>query len=147
MYKESFDPVNEVGHDTVARCLGWTIVSNKASLYSQQIKGTENIIADSLSRDLNISDQPLRKKINSILPPQTAASFHIKLRPREIISWILSISTSLKRSREFSKILRPGSLATGKDVAHYSHTYASRKNSWTESNKEKIQSWCHPSHH
>ena len=36
--------------------LGWTIFSNKTSLYSQHIKGTEKIIADSLSRDFNISD-------------------------------------------------------------------------------------------
>ena len=84
MHKASFGPVNEGGHDTFPRWLGWTLVSNEASLYSQHIKGTDNIIADSLSRDFNISDQYLTKNINSILPPQTSASFHIKLPPRDI---------------------------------------------------------------
>ena len=61
MKKVSFGPVNKVGHDTVERWMGWTFVSNKESLYSQHIKGTKNIIADSLSRDFNISDQSLTK--------------------------------------------------------------------------------------
>ena len=55
--------------------IGWTLFSNKASLYSQRIKGTNNIIVDSLSRDFDISDQYLTKHFKSILPPQTAASF------------------------------------------------------------------------
>ena len=84
MHNASFYPVNEGGHDTVTRWMGWKFVSNEASLYSQYIKGTDNIIADSLSRDFNISDQYLTKNINSILPPQTSASFHIKLPPRDI---------------------------------------------------------------
>ena len=68
MHKASFDPVNAESHDAVARWLGWTLVSHKTSLYSQQIKGTENIIADSLSRDFHKSDQTLTNFFNQILP-------------------------------------------------------------------------------
>ena len=64
MHKLSFDPVNKEGHDTVAQWLGWTLVSNNSYLYSQHIKGTKNTIADSLSRDFNISYQSLTKKSN-----------------------------------------------------------------------------------
>ena len=49
MHKTSFEPVNAESHDAVAQWLGWTIVSNKTSLYSQHIKGTENIIMEYLS--------------------------------------------------------------------------------------------------
>ena len=56
MHKASFEPVNEKSHDAVARWIVWTIVSNKKSLYSQQIKGTENIIAESLSQDFHRSE-------------------------------------------------------------------------------------------
>ena len=38
MHKVSFDPVNTESRDAVARWLGWTLVSNEASLYSQHIK-------------------------------------------------------------------------------------------------------------
>ena len=54
------------------RWLGWTLVSNKVSLYSQHIKVTDNIIPDLSSRNFNISDQSLTINLNSILPPQTA---------------------------------------------------------------------------
>ena len=56
MHKASFDPVNAESHDAVAQWLGWTLVSNETSLYSQYIKETENTIADSLSRDFHKLD-------------------------------------------------------------------------------------------
>ena len=48
MQKESFDPVNEESQDVVDLWIGWNLVGNYKSLYSQHIKGAENIIADSL---------------------------------------------------------------------------------------------------
>ena len=85
MHKASFDPVNTEYHDALARWLGWTLVSNETSLYSQNTKGTENITADSLSRDFHKSDQTLTKNFDQILPQQTAALFHIKKLPRNVI--------------------------------------------------------------
>ena len=81
IHKAYFDPVNVESRDTVARRLGWTLVS-------QHIKGTENIIADYLSRDFQRSDKTLTKIFNQILPQQTVALFHIKQPPRNVISWI-----------------------------------------------------------
>ena len=37
IHKASFDPVNAESHDAVARWIGWTLVSNETSLYSQRI--------------------------------------------------------------------------------------------------------------
>ena len=88
MHKASFDLVNVESHDSVAFWIGWTLVSNETSLYSQHIKGTEKIITDSLSRYFHMSDQTLTKTFNRILPQQTAASFQIKNPPRNVISWI-----------------------------------------------------------
>ena len=59
MHKASFDPVNAESHNTVACWIGWTLVSNETSLYSQHNKVTENIIAGSISRDFHRSDQTL----------------------------------------------------------------------------------------
>ena len=88
MYKASFDPENEESHDAVARWLGQKIVSNETSLYSKQIKVTENIIADSLSRDFYRSYQTLQKHFNQIIPQQTEELLHIKKPTRNVISWI-----------------------------------------------------------
>ena len=67
--------------------------------YFNLIKGTEKIIVDSLSIYSNISDQSLTKHFNSVLPHQTAASFHIKLPPIEITYWVFSLSASSTRPR------------------------------------------------
>ena len=80
MQKVSFDPVNAESHNAVARWLGLKLVSNETSLYSQHIKETENIIADSLSRDFHRSYHTLTKGFkqnpttidSSIVPHQTA---------------------------------------------------------------------------
>ena len=82
MNKAYFDPVNVEYHNAVTRWLGWTLVSNETSLYSQHIK----VIVDSLSRDFHRSDQTLTKHFNQILPQQIAALFRIKQPPGNIIS-------------------------------------------------------------
>ena len=78
MYKASFYPINAESHNDVSRWLSWNLVINKTYLYSQHIKVTENIIADSLSSDFHISNQTLTKKFNRTLPPQTATFFCLK---------------------------------------------------------------------
>ena len=73
---------------------GWIghLLVTRHPLYSKNTKGTDTIIEVLLSRDFKISDQSLTKKPNSVLPPQKAASFHIKMLPIDIISWILSLA-------------------------------------------------------
>ena len=45
MQKVSFDPVNAESYNAVALWLGLTLVSHNTSLFSQHVKGTENIIS------------------------------------------------------------------------------------------------------
>ena len=123
--------------------IGWTLVSNKTYLYSQQIKGTENIIADSLTRYFHISNQTLTKKLNRTLPPQTASSFHIKQPPRDIISCISSLVAASTQSTSFPKPLQPSSLSTWIVGAHSSQVQASQKIIWKGSHKNIKQSLYH----
>ena len=120
--------------------VGLEFISNEVSLYSQHIKGTKNIIAESLSKDFNISYQPLPKLFDSILPSQTAEPFHIKLLPRDIFS-------SSTQPMEPTKLLQPSSLVTDKNGAYSLHTHVSQTNSWTGSHKVKRKSWCHHLQH
>ena len=145
MHKASFDPVNAESNDAVAHWLGWTLVSNKTSLYSKHIKGTKKIIADYLSRDFHRSDQTLTKCFNQILPQQTAALFHIKHTPKNFISWISSLAASSTIPTASPKPLRPISLSTGIGGANYSNTQESQTNSCEGSHKSIGQSLCHHS--
>ena len=140
MHKASFDPLNAKSHDAVAQWLGWTLISHETCLYSQHIKGTENIISDSLSRDLHKSNQTLTNIFNQILPQQTAASFHIKQLPRNIISSISSLAATSKLPTAPPKPLQPSSLANGKGGTHSSNTQESQTNYWKESHKRRKQS-------
>ena len=114
MHKASFDPVNTDSHDAVAQWLGWMLVNNETYLYSQYIKETVKIIAFSLSRDFLKSDQTLTNIFDQILPQQTAAMFHIKQLPRNVISWISSLAAASTLPTASPKPLQPSSLATGK---------------------------------
>ena len=142
MHKASFDPVNAESHYAVARWIGWTLVSNETSLYSQHIKGTENIIADSLSRDFHSSYQTLTKIFNQILPPQTAAYFHIKQPPRNVIYWISSLEAASTLPMASPKPLRPSSMANGIGGAHSSNTQESQTNYWGVSHKIRGKYLC-----
>ena len=130
MHKAYFDPVNAESHDVLSLWLGWTLVSNETSLYSQQINGTENIIVKSLSRYFHMSDQTLTNISNQIFPPQTAAYFHVKQPPRNVISWILSLAAASTQPTAFPKPLQPISLATGIGCSNSSHIQTSKTNSW-----------------
>ena len=137
--------MNTESHDSVARCLEWTLVSNENSLYSQHIKGAEKIIADSLSRDFHRSHQTLTKNFNQTLPQQTEASFHTKQTPRNVIYWISSLSSASTLPTASPKPLQPSSLATGICAAHSSNTQESQTNSWGGSHQSRGQSLCHHS--
>ena len=143
MHKAYFYPVNAESHNAVAHWLGWTLVSNETSLYSQHIKGIENIIADSFSQYLHRSDQTLTIVFNQILPPQTAASFHIKYPPRNVISWISSLEAVLALPTASPNPLLPISLETGIGGANSSNTQESQRNSWEGSPNSRGQSLCH----
>ena len=101
MHKAYFDPVNIESHDELARRIGSTLVSNKTSLYSQHIKGTEIIIVDSLSRDFHRSDQTLTKYFNQILPQHTAGFFSHQTADQErylIASGSLNASNGIAKN-------------------------------------------------
>ena len=146
MHKAYFDPVNSESHDAVVRWFGWTLVSNKTFIYSQQIKVIENINADSLSRDFHSSYQTLTKKSNQILPQLTAASFHIKQPPRNVISWISSLASASTLPMASPKPLQPIILATGIGGVHYSNTQESQTNFWWGSHRNRGKSLCHHLH-
>ena len=83
-----------------------------------------------------------QKHFNQILTPKTAALFHIKQLPRNIISWILSIAEASTLPMALTNPLRPRSLATGIGGAHSSKNQALQTNSWGGSHNSRGQSLC-----
>ena len=91
LLRSNFDPVKEQPHDKVSRDLAWFCMDRNVSLFAQHIKGINNIIADSLSRDFHLSDIDLTNILCSHLPLQHQSTFKIIAHPRKITSWLSSL--------------------------------------------------------
>ena len=121
MQKASFDSVNAESRDAVGRWLGCTLVSNETYLYSQHIKGTENIIADTFSQDFHRSDQTLTK----IFQPSSTTT-DIGIVPHQTSSqerYLMDIiaSGSLDAYNGITKATTTKKSETGIGGAHFSN--------------------------
>ena len=101
----------------VARKLATLIIENNMCLYSQWFPGKKNVIADSLSRDIDIPTNQLTARFKSLFPTQMPSNFNISPLPDAISSFILSTLSGLRRRRQSleahtSSELHPG--ASGK---------------------------------
>ena len=76
------------------------MLDNDSALYSQHIKGKQNFIADSLSRDHHLSNEQLTFSFQTLLPEQTPDSFEISQLPNEVASWVISLSRFSTKTQE-----------------------------------------------
>ena len=117
LYKASFSETQPM-HDEVARWLASILMEHDSALYSQHIRGIQNFIADSLSRDHHLSNKQLTLLFKTLLPSQTPQNFVISPLPKEISSWVLSLS---RLSTKMQGLLPPptkskaGALIDGED--------------------------------
>jgi hypothetical protein len=84
----------------VARKLATLIIENNMCLYSQWLPGEKNVIADSLSRDIDIPTNQLTARFKSLFPTQMPSNFTISPLPDEISSFIHSTLSGLRRRRQ-----------------------------------------------
>ena len=70
--RNRFDPKESPAHDFVCRAIGELLLTSGSSLETEHISGEDNIIADSLSRDTNLSPDShtsfLTKNVPQLLP-------------------------------------------------------------------------------
>ena len=109
LHHSTFNPVENPMHDTVARRFARQMLSHNASLFAQHIPGNCNGIADSLSRDFNLSTAALTLHIKHTFRSQVPSNFQIYNLKKETICWIVSVlqkltsKTELQRRQEKSR--------------------------------------------
>jgi len=92
LYKSNFNVKSHPGHDRVARQVAKILLENEASIESQHIKGSHNVIADSLSRDHHLKETHLKFILTSLFPSQVPQNFSIlSTLPEKITSWLESL--------------------------------------------------------
>ena len=104
LYKANFCPENQKHNDIVARKMAEVLIDEEATIFSQHIKGCNNVIADSLSRDHHLTNKQLTFVLNTIYPTQTNKALTISQTiPKEITLFLESFrdgKTSLKESQK-----------------------------------------------
>ena len=111
------------------------------------VKGEENQVADSLSRDYYYMNPNSHEKIlHMVVPQQLPPNFKIKPLPKEISSFITLILQQLPETQQQSSIPEPSELARG-NIGILSYIASgSAVSSWKECpNFNKISS-CQGSH-
>ena len=120
LHHSTFNPIENPLHDEAARYFATMLLDNNSSLYSQHIKGKNNVIADSLSRDFHHDDLTLISKLYSTYNDQMPRHFTIFQIPAEIISWIESLALRLTATTELLEQHEKSNLDTlsaGKDFS------------------------------
>jgi hypothetical protein len=111
------------------------LMNNNIKDYSQWFPGTENEVADSLSRDGHLSDIKLTNLYFSLIPEQMPHSFKISQLPQEIESFLSSMLQTLPEATQQQGKHKTSNLCLGQDGIH----------SCTASNSVMISSYnkCH----
>jgi hypothetical protein len=140
MYHSTFNPVQNPKHDELARFLATLLFDNQATLHSEHIKGEENIVADSLSRDFHL-DAPTLTNLLTSHPSSSAqapSTLHIHTLRPQIISWIALILGLLTQTKELLPRPSPSSMGQLQDLSCSSNTAASTTtNSWMDLPRNK----------
>ena len=98
----------------IARKLAQLTLDSNTVLYQQWFKGSENVVADSLSRDLYYLPPKTHETFLSIVAPsQLPVNFHIKPVPTEICCFITSILQQLPVKKQRLIAQKPSETALG----------------------------------
>ena len=115
LYKSNHDPDNSAVQNEIARTMADNLIKRKACNYSQHIKGEENVIADSLSRDTHLPIDSLREIFtNSLTHPLKPENIQISPLSNPTTSWIGSLAQLQHKKRELLWQHTPSTIGAGK---------------------------------
>lgn len=90
-------------------------LNNEIRDFSQWIKGTDNPVTDSLSRDHHLTDQQLTYLLRLKYPNQVPKHFEIVPLPNEIISWLTSLLLKLPVKQQLQEKHAPTKIELSED--------------------------------
>ena len=117
-FREEDDPLQAAARIEVARLHARRYMNQEIRDYSQWFPGKDNEVADSLSRDMHLSDENLTSHILANFPSQVPHSFHIVPLPNEIVSWMTSLLLTLPVKQQFREAHMTTTPGLGSDGNH-----------------------------
>ena len=113
LHKSNHDPNSSPCHNEVARWHARNLMQNKAIDYSQHIPGSENHIADSLSRDFHLTEDKLLSLFQTVCPNLLPPNAQVVEIPSPLISKIASLALLQPNLRELNWRQKPSTIAHG----------------------------------
>ena len=139
-------PIEAEVRNDVCRHHALTVLENEIVEYAQWFKGEENVVADSLSRDDDRTDEELTTILKTHCSSQVPEDFKILRLPKEIDSWLTSVlqrlpvKEQLRSKHTRTKIGRGGGGSSGPSQLDSNMTFSSmdsneprESNSWVPS--------------
>ena len=109
-------------------------LNSETVLYKQWLKGSHNVLADSLSRDFYFLDTNSHELfLKNTVPSQIPKNFQIKQVPKEIDLFALSMLQKLPETKQWLKPLKPSELAVSNIGKLTSTALESMKSFWKAS--------------
>ena len=141
-FREEDDPLQAAARIEVARSHARRYMNQEIRDYSQWFPGKDNEVADSLSRDMHLSDEILTSHILAKFPSQVPHSFHIVPLPNEIVSWMTSLLLTLPVKQQFREVHMTTTPGLGSDGEHTANPSASLTTSTSpaSTNNNKLES-------
>ena len=146
LYKSNHDPLSQPVQNAIARRMAHNLIANKACNYSQHLKGEENVIADSLSRDTHLTIEEHTHLLELTDHPLKPQLFQISHLSDPIISWIGSLAQYQHKKRELLWQHTPSTIAAGPSGLPSSkksqqQTHTSSTSPKTNATQSSLSSW------
>ena len=131
----------------LGRKLAYLVLDSNTVLYKQWLKGQDNVVADSLSRDnYFLSANTHTRFLQLTVPQQLPSNFVIKPVPKEICCFITSTLQQLPDDQQQSSRPKPSDLARG-NIGHLTSIVSElTANSSNTSTYTSRTSYCQDSH-
>lgn len=113
LHKSNHDPNSHPIHNAIARWHARNLLAANACDYSQHVPGSENYVADSLSRDHHLTDTKLLSLLQTTVPHLLPPNPQIITLSDQIISKIAGLAHLEPKKRELNWRLTPSTLAAG----------------------------------
>jgi hypothetical protein len=114
LHKSNHDPASSPVHNAISRWHAGNLITFDACDYSQHIAGSENWVADSLSRDFHLTDAKLMCLLHSCVAPELLPrNPQLISLPTALTSWIASLALLQPKKRELRWQPKPSTIAAG----------------------------------
>ena len=113
LHKSNFDPTSSPVHNAIARWHASNLLKHNASDYSQHLAGSENHVADSLSRDFHLSGSQLLNLLTHVCPHLLPQNPQVISLPTHLSSWVGTLAQLQPNRRALDWDRKPSTIAAG----------------------------------